>query len=502
MTGTRAPADPGTTAAPPSRWESFGSAPVLVRLYLVAAGVLALTLPFCMRGIDPSGASPSHVLTASVLVLISVVNVEMGRRLSGGLAHVNQPHKALSAWAFATALLLPTPWLLVVVPLTFAHARWRGRRIPVWKWVGSGTFLVLSALAAAAARHLTMGEQTNWMLGNGGRGILAMVSAAAAFLAVESLLSAGSALLDRAGEQVWWRRLLAGRSFYAREAGGLLIGGLLSAVWTGGAWFVLFFLPIYVLAQRAALHGPLRDRAEAAAELAARNRELELANQFKIDLMGFLGHEIGNPLSVILLHAELGADSLADDESTLDARRSLMVVERNAMQIRRVLHDLVVLVSSDRGALRAHPEPTAVRPHLTLAADSQPPGARPDVECPPDLQALVQPGHLDQMLANLLGNAAKYAEGATALTARPVEGGLVEIIVSDAGPGVPRGFRRRLFERFSREAESAGTVLGTGLGLFITRELARANGGDVVHRPAHPQGSHFVIQLRQASAHG
>ncbi len=469
----------------------------MVRVYLGAVCVAALVLPIALRDLDPQAPSKADAATAAVLVLASMLNVELGRRLAGELAWTHQPHKALSAWAFAAALLLPTPWLLVVVPLTYAHARWRGLRVPLWKWIGSGLYLVLAGLAAAAVRHAMMGETTNWMAGDGGRGIVAMLLAAAAFLSVESLLFAGSALLGPAEDEAWLRRTLTGRSFYATEVGVLLIGGLLSAVWTGGAWFILFFLPIYAFAQRAALHEPLRERADAAAQLAARNHDLELANQFKIDLMGVLGHEIGNPLTSILGRAEMGIDAL-DAGDTADARRSFAVVVRNSLQIRNVLHDLLAVVSSERGALTAHPEPTPLRPHLAAAADSQPSGARPMIECPPALTALVQTGHLDQMLANLLINASKYAGGATKIAARPTWAGLIEVSVLDAGPGVPEAFRPHLFERFSREAETARQVMGSGLGLFITRELARANGGDLIHRPARPSGSEFVIILRQA----
>ena len=328
----------------------------MLRVYLAAVCVAALVLPVALRGLDPQAPSQADAATAAVLVLASMLNVELGRRLSGGLAWTHQPHKALSAWAFASALLLPTPWLLVVVPLTYAHARWRGLRLPLWKWIGSGLYLVLAGLAAAAVRYAMMGETTNWMAGDGGRGIVAMLLAAAAFLAVESLLFAGSALLGPAEDEAWLRRTLTGRSFYATEVGVLLIGGLLSAVWTGGAWFILFFLPIYAFAQRAALHEPLRERADAAAQLAARNHDLELANQFKIDLMGVLGHEIGNPRRPPRSRRD-GRRAL-DAGDTADARRSFTIVERNSLQIRNVLHDLLAAVSSERGALAAHPEPT------------------------------------------------------------------------------------------------------------------------------------------------
>jgi signal transduction histidine kinase len=78
-------------------------------------------------------------------------------------------------------------------------------------------------------------------------------------------------------------------------------------------------------------------------------------------------------------------------------------------------------------------------------------------------------------------------------------GATVTISVADRGPGVPQELRPRLFERFSR-ADDARDRPGTGLGLFITRELARANGGDVVHRDGSPGGAVFELTLPAAVA--
>jgi signal transduction histidine kinase len=328
--------------------------------------------------------------------------------------------------------------------------------------------------------------------------LVAMLAAAAAFLAVETVLFLGSATFNRAEDEVWLRRTLASRSFYGTELGVLFIGGLLTAVWTAGPWFILLLLPIYALVQRAALHEPLRERAEAAAQLASKNAELELANQFKIDLLGMLGHEIGNPLTAIVGYAQVGADAL-DDGAVELGRESLTVVERNAAQIQQVVHEILTLVSSERGALTAHPEPCPLEPHLQAAASSQPQGCQPCVECPAGLAALVQPSHLDQILANLVGNAAKYAGGANRITARSTPAGLVEVGVVDSGPGVPPAFREHLFQRFARDADTAQQVMGTGLGLFIARELARANNGDVVLRDGDPSGSVFVLTLPESA---
>ena len=477
-----------------SRWQ-FWRTPWLLRVHIVVTAAAACSLPFLIDSFVRVQVDTPAWVTGMVLVGISVLNVEISRTLTGGLERSHQPHKALSAWAFTCALVLPTPWLLVVVPLTYVHARWRGLRLPLWKWVGSGCYLVLAGVAAAVVRNGVLGDVGHGM---GGWDLAAMFAAAASFLAVETVLFFGSATFNHAEDEAWLRRTLTSRSFYATEVGVLFIGGLLAAVWTAGPWFVLLFLPIYALVQRAALHEPLRERAEAAAQLAAKNAELELANQFKIDLMGMLGHEIGNPLTAIVGYAQIGAEALADGGVQL-GRESLAVVERNAAQIQHVVHEILTLVSSDRGALTAHPEQCLLEPHLRAVASSQRRGQQPSVECPSDLAALVQPVHLDQILTNLVSNADKYAGGAMRLTAKPTADGQVEVCVVDAGPGVAPEFREHLFQRFSRDAGTAQKVMGTGLGLFIARELARANGGEIVLRDGTPAGSVFVVALPQAS---
>ncbi len=479
------------TPAPPVL--RLRDAPGRLQAFLVTAGLAALALPLVLRLAPPTYRIEDWI-TGLVLVMISAVNVEMSRVLSGGLETTHQPHKALSAWAFAAALLLPVGWLLAVVPVTYAHARWRGLRVPLWKWVGSGSFLVLSGVAAAAVRHLLYGHETNLMLGDGGPGLVTVLLAAGVFLACETVLFLGTAYLNHAHDEVWLRQTLRSPSFYLTEAAVLLVGGLLAAVYNGGAWFIILFVPIYAMAQRAALHEPLRARAETAALLAAQNAELEEAHRFKADLLGMLAHEIGNPLTSVVGYAEIGRDALDEDDPVL-ARRALEVVESSAARVQTVLGEILTMVTAERQALVARPETCVLRSHLQAAVAARPRDLQPTVHCPDGLTAQVQPGHLDQMLANLLSNAEKYAGGAVQIVARHGTSGHVLVAVQDAGPGVPHEFRDRLFERFARHDAGATRTIGTGLGLFVTRELARANGGDVVHRPVEPSGAEFCLVL-------
>ena len=174
----------------------------------------------------------------------------------------HRPHKALSAWAFCCALLLPLPFLLPVVALSYAHARWRGIRIPLWKWIGSASFVALAALGAGPVALALNGGDPIWMAGSGGRGVLAISAGALVYLALETVLFHGIAYLNVREDELWLRRTLAGRSYYLTESAVLLIGALTAAVWEAGAWFLVLLVPVYGLMQRAALAEPLRERAE------------------------------------------------------------------------------------------------------------------------------------------------------------------------------------------------------------------------------------------------
>jgi len=232
------------------------------RLWVTAAVVGALVLPVVLAPLGPHVTAGNDTLTAAILVGLSILNVEIGRLLERGASESQRPHKGLSAWAFASALLLPTWWLVPVVALTYAHARWRGLRVTPWKWIGSAAYIVLAGLGASIAAHAVMGAEPNLMDGNGATGLLAVLVAAAAFLVIETVLFHGSAYLNHAADEAWLRHTLRTKSFYLTETGVLFVGGLSAAIWTGGGWFALLLAPVFLVTQRAALHEPLRERAD------------------------------------------------------------------------------------------------------------------------------------------------------------------------------------------------------------------------------------------------
>ncbi|BCY12001.1 PAS domain S-box protein [Actinoplanes sp. L3-i22] len=232
-------------------------------------------------------------------------------------------------------------------------------------------------------------------------------------------------------------------------------------------------------------------RDAASAVLAERNTELEAANQLKLDIIGMLGHEIGNPLTSIRGNAEI----LVDDWAALtDERRGRAIdaIARQAGNLDEIVQEVLAMVTIESGKIRADRRPLDVRAEIGRALWAADAAAVP--VSGPAARVLCHPGHLQQILVNLLTNARKYGGGATAVRVAGTPE-RVEITVEDSGPGVPEEFRDRLFERLARADRDATSVKGTGLGLYIVRGLAQANHGDIRHEPNPAGGSRFVISL-------
>ena len=247
------------SAAPAPRLVTrFADASPLARLLIVGtlATAVGLAVIHSWHADLPIGVSPGVV--AALLVAASLANVELGRWLEGRTTVEQRPHKALSVWAYASAVILAPVWLLIVVPVTYAHAYWRGIRPPVWKWAGSAGFVIL---AAVAAHYTVFALCADDVLTNSARDMLALVAGIAAFLATESLLFFTVSRINYADQEQWLRATLAEPSFYLTEIGMLCVGALTFVIWSQLAWFAVLLVPAYGLLQQAALFDPLRREA-------------------------------------------------------------------------------------------------------------------------------------------------------------------------------------------------------------------------------------------------
>jgi diguanylate cyclase (GGDEF)-like protein len=160
----------------------------------------------------------------------------------------------------AATVLLPSFYLVPVVALVYAHARWRGVRVTLWKWIASAAFLICAG-AVAGVVVAWGGNGQPPTLTSGLPGLLITLGAVLTFLVVESAMLGITALLNTPEDDAWLRRTLIDPSFYLTEAGVLTIGALTGLLGANAPWFVLLLVPAYAFLQQSVLHRPLQELA-------------------------------------------------------------------------------------------------------------------------------------------------------------------------------------------------------------------------------------------------
>lgn len=233
------------------------------------------------------------------------------------------------------------------------------------------------------------------------------------------------------------------------------------------------------------------------------NAELRLARQ-KTDFVSNVSHELKTPLTSIRMFSELLAEGRVADEGK---RRSyLNIITAEAARLTRLINNVLDFSRMERGEKKYNFQPCSLteiarataetfRPHLESA------GFKFDCELPSaPIPVRGDADALSQIIVNLLSNAEKYSNGgkeiALKLAQRQSPLPHAEVRVLDRGPGVPRGCEQKVFEKFYRAHDSLGSgIQGSGLGLTIARQIARAHGGDVTYESRDGGGSCFILRL-------
>jgi PAS domain S-box-containing protein len=226
----------------------------------------------------------------------------------------------------------------------------------------------------------------------------------------------------------------------------------------------------------------------------------EAANAAKTAFLATMSHEIRTPLNGILgMTTALERTPLSPSQATM-----LAVVRDAGELLLSVLNDVLDLSQIEAGrmglettAFDAAEAVNSVAALFSEAAASK--GVKLQTIIDPALSApiLGDPLRLRQVVQNLVSNAVKFtAEGHVVVTARIVDPNRFEIEVTDTGIGMSPTQSERVFERFSQaEAGTARRFGGSGLGLTISRDLARMMGGDVTVRSTMGVGSSFTLWL-------
>jgi two-component system, OmpR family, sensor histidine kinase SenX3 len=205
-------------------------------------------------------------------------------------------------------------------------------------------------------------------------------------------------------------------------------------------------------------------------------------------------HELQTPLAAILSAAEV-LEAGAKDEPQ-DRDRFLGHIRRECERLTRLVQALLTLARAQTRVEQPPREHVRLRPLLDEVALSlgPRPGVEVRVECPARLELSANRFLLEQAIAGLAANAAKYTSaGRIWLRGRTADDGRLVIEVADEGQGLPPGAQNRLFERFYRAGRRDSS--GFGLGLAIVHEAVQALGGEVELRPRRGGGTSARILL-------
>jgi signal transduction histidine kinase len=232
----------------------------------------------------------------------------------------------------------------------------------------------------------------------------------------------------------------------------------------------------------------------------ARQRQLD---QLKNDFVGMVAHDLRSPITVIAGFAELLSrdwESIAES----DRGKYLSLIGSNAHNLSRLVEDVLEVAEVDSGKFQLEIQPfdpgrLVERTVLELGAAH---GAeRLEVDVPPVVPtALGDEGRNRQVLVNLVTNALKFSPpDAPVSISVSVEEAVIAIVVTDRGVGIPTEDVPKLFERFSRLSNTGRSKpKGTGLGLYICKQLVEAQGGRISVSSVPGLGSTFRFTIPHA----
>jgi len=241
----------------------------------------------------------------------------------------------------------------------------------------------------------------------------------------------------------------------------------------------------------------------AQAVLLERATELERANQYKSEFLANMSHELRTPLNSALILAKILSDNKGGN-LTPDQVRFARTISSAGNDLLAIINDVLDLSKVEAGKVELRHEPVQIAELIEQLAGSFQPqaqqkhlGFKTELSADAPRRLTTDPQRLAQILRNLLSNAVKFTErGEISLRVAAAPGNQLSFAVHDSGIGVSAHQQGIIFEAFRQADGSTHRKYGgTGLGLTISRDLARLLGGDISVQSEPGQGSIFTLCL-------
>lgn len=266
-----------------------------------------------------------------------------------------------------------------------------------------------------------------------------------------------------------------------------------------------------------------RDLATQARELEEANERLRGMDELKSAFLSSVSHELRTPLTSLLGFSKLISRDfsryfkpLTESDHALAKRAAriednLRVLSHEGERLARLLNDFLDLSRIESGRMEWRDREVALDDVIRNAVEAVAGlfASRPDVDLEirlPEISPVVlaDPDRLEQVLLNLLGNAAKFTSiGAVTVSLSAPGPNLARVAVIDTGPGIAPEDREIIFDKFRqvrRDPEGSAPAKGTGLGLAICREIVHHYGGRIWVEPSPGRGATFVFELPTVDA--
>lgn len=230
-----------------------------------------------------------------------------------------------------------------------------------------------------------------------------------------------------------------------------------------------------------------------------RQTELDLleSEKRKDDFIGIASHELKTPLTTIKAYAQI----LERRPGHPDAGRLIRRLNDGVQKMGGLINELLDVSRIQAGKMKLEIGPCPIESLIKDAAEEFRlihDGCPLDINLKTQATVLCDRPHIQQVLTNLLTNAAKYSNNQPVFLTAESAGGTVTVNIRDSGPGIPPDQLDHIFRKFYRvDGGRVRSPAGLGLGLYISREIIRAHGGDIRVDCRQGKGSTFSFTLRE-----